>query len=156
MSAKTKDMRRPDLVVPYIEPPKDEGMGSGDVASSMSTMLPMAAIMTKNKVIGWVALIMALQGWLAETPDQKKTSSTPGYFGVGMAFMALMTVSLFTVYNHAFKYGADSFQVIYSAFHAAGARCQSSTRHVMTVLTSSSRQHIQLFLMPTRVHRRHK
>ena len=93
MSAKTKDMRRPDLVVPYVEPPKDDSMASGDVASSMSTMLPMAAILTKNKIIGWTALIMALQGWLAETPDQKKTSSTPGYFGVGMALMALATVS---------------------------------------------------------------
>jgi len=66
-------------------------MGSGDMASSMSTMLPMAAILTKNKIVGWLSFVMALQSWLAETPDQKKSSSTPGYFGVGMAVMALMT-----------------------------------------------------------------
>lgn len=91
MSAKSKDMRRPDLVIPYVEPPKEES-GSGDVASSLSTMMPMAAILTKNKMIGWAGFILALQGWLAETPDQRSSASTPGYFAVGMAAMALMTV----------------------------------------------------------------
>lgn len=91
MSTKSKDMRRPDLVIPYVEPPKDDG-ASGDVASSLSTMMPMATILTKNKMIGWAGFILALQGWLAETPDQRSSSSTPGYFAVGMATMALLTV----------------------------------------------------------------
>lgn len=87
-----KDSRRSDLIVPYVEPPKDEGLSSNDMASSMSTMFPMAAIFTKNKYIGWVGVVVAIQSWLAETPDQRKNATTPGYFGVGMAIMALFSV----------------------------------------------------------------
>lgn len=36
------------------------------------------------------AVLFAIQSWLAETPDQKKNATTPGYFSVGMALMALM------------------------------------------------------------------
>jgi hypothetical protein len=32
-----------------------------------------------------VAVVFAIQAWLAETPEQKKTSSTPAYFQVGMS-----------------------------------------------------------------------
>lgn len=33
------------------------------------------------------SVVFALQTWLAETPEQKRTSGTPGYFSVGMACM---------------------------------------------------------------------
>ncbi|KAI9746274.1 MAG: hypothetical protein M1835_002468, partial [Candelina submexicana] len=39
-----------------------------------------------DRMVGWTAVVMALQGWLSETPEQKRTGSTPGYFSVGMAF----------------------------------------------------------------------
>ncbi|EON67654.1 hypothetical protein W97_06797 [Coniosporium apollinis CBS 100218] len=52
----------------------------------MASTLPMAAIFTRNKIIGWTAVVFALQSWLGESPEQKRTSSTPGYFSVGMAY----------------------------------------------------------------------
>ncbi|ORY11540.1 translation initiation factor SUI1 [Clohesyomyces aquaticus] len=86
--AARKDMRRLDLIVPYAEPSKEKS--DGDIASTMASTLPMAAIFTRNKMIGWTSVIFALQSWLAETPEQKRTSSTPAYFSVGMAFMSLI------------------------------------------------------------------
>ncbi|PSK34802.1 hypothetical protein B9Z65_1385 [Elsinoe australis] len=85
MSGK-KDMRRPDLVVPYIEPATKD---NNDISSTMTSTLPMAAIFTRNKVIGWTSVTLAIQQWLAETPESKKTASTPAIFSVGMAFMAV-------------------------------------------------------------------
>lgn len=32
-----------------------------------------------------VSVVFSVQSWLAETPEQKKTSTTPAYFSVGMA-----------------------------------------------------------------------
>ncbi len=32
-----------------------------------------------------VSVVYSVQSWLAETPEQKKTSTTPAYFSVGMA-----------------------------------------------------------------------
>ena len=32
-----------------------------------------------------VAVVFAIQSWLAESPEQKRTSTTPAYFQVGMA-----------------------------------------------------------------------
>ncbi|KAF2105833.1 hypothetical protein BDV96DRAFT_508835 [Lophiotrema nucula] len=86
--ASKKDMRRADLIVPYAEPAKEKS--EGDMASTMASTLPMAAIFTRNKMIGWVAVVFAMQSWLAETPEQKKTASTPAYFSVGMSFMSLI------------------------------------------------------------------
>ncbi|OCL06093.1 translation initiation factor SU [Glonium stellatum] len=71
--ATKKDMRRPDLIVPYVEPAKDKS--EGDMTSTMASTLPMAAV-----------IVFALQSWLAETPEQKRTATTPGYFSVGMAY----------------------------------------------------------------------
>ena len=31
------------------------------------------------------SVVLSLQNWLAETPEQKRKASTPGYFSVGMA-----------------------------------------------------------------------
>lgn len=92
LMASKKDMRRPDLIVPYVEPAKDKS--DGDMTSTMASTLPMAAIFTRNKMIGWTAVVFALQSWLAETPEQKRTATTPGYFSVGMAFMSLMVAYL--------------------------------------------------------------
>lgn len=39
-------------------------------------------------MIGWVAVIFAVQNWLSETPESQKTASTPGYMTVGMARMS--------------------------------------------------------------------
>ncbi|KAF2132256.1 hypothetical protein P153DRAFT_364687 [Dothidotthia symphoricarpi CBS 119687] len=83
-----KDMRRADLIVPYAEPAKDKS--DGDMSGTMASTLPMAAIFTRNKMIGWVAVVFAIQSWLAETPDQKRKSTTPAYYSVGMAFMSLI------------------------------------------------------------------
>lgn len=32
-----------------------------------------------------VSVVFSVQSWLAETSEQKKTSTTPAYFSVGMA-----------------------------------------------------------------------
>jgi hypothetical protein len=32
-----------------------------------------------------VSVVFSVQSWLAETQEQKKTSTTPAYFSVGMA-----------------------------------------------------------------------
>ncbi|KAL6151087.1 hypothetical protein ACJQWK_11018 [Exserohilum turcicum] len=86
--ASRKDMRRADLIVPYAEPEKSKD--EGDMSSTLSSTLPMAAIFTRNKTIGWVSVVFAIQAWLAETPEQQKTSSTPAYFQVGMSIMSLV------------------------------------------------------------------
>ncbi|RAR00536.1 Eukaryotic translation initiation factor SUI1 [Stemphylium lycopersici] len=67
--ASKKDMRRADLIVPYAEPEKSKD--ENDIGSTLSSTLPMAA------------------AWLAESPEQKKTSSTPAFFQVGMSGMYL-------------------------------------------------------------------
>ncbi|PSN70066.1 hypothetical protein BS50DRAFT_632004 [Corynespora cassiicola Philippines] len=85
--ASKKDQRRPDLIVPYTEPAKDKS--DGDMGSTMATTLPMAAIFTRNKMVGWVAVVFAIQSWLAETPEQRRNSTTPAYFTVGMSIMSL-------------------------------------------------------------------
>lgn len=70
MSSK-RDMRRADLIVPYAEPRKEqEGpdmasmmlsvclslIQSDDVPGTMSTTLPMMAIFTRNKLLGWCVI----------------------------------------------------------------------------------------------------
>ncbi|KAI7694798.1 hypothetical protein KC353_g18062, partial [Hortaea werneckii] len=82
-----KDMRRDDLIVPYAEPEKDKE--NNDMQSTMASTLPMAAMFTRNKLIGWTAVLFSIQGWLSETPDQRANASTPGYFSVGMALLSL-------------------------------------------------------------------
>jgi hypothetical protein len=43
-------------------------------------------------MIGWVAVIFAVQNWLSETPESQKAASTPGYMTVGMARMSASTL----------------------------------------------------------------
>ncbi|KAJ1335658.1 PAT complex subunit Asterix [Microdochium nivale] len=89
MSAVKKDMRRPDLVVPYQAPAKSAG-DQADFSSTISSTLPMAAIFTRNKYLGWASLVFALQNWLGESEGSASAgSSTPGYFSVGMSAMSL-------------------------------------------------------------------
>lgn len=47
----------------------------------------MAAIFMRNRYIGWAAFVYSVQTWLGESEDSKKSSSTPGYFSVGMSRM---------------------------------------------------------------------
>ncbi|KAI1245784.1 hypothetical protein MGN70_012678 [Eutypa lata] len=88
MATKTKDMRRFDLVVPYQEPATKAGDNS-EFSSTLSSTLPMAAIFTRNRYIGWASVVFSLQSWLGESEETTKTTATPGYFTVGMSLMAL-------------------------------------------------------------------
>ncbi|KAK6818831.1 hypothetical protein PG995_003916 [Apiospora arundinis] len=83
-----KDMRRSDLVVPYQEPVSKPG-DNVEFGSTLSSTLPMAAIFTRNKYIGWVSVVFSIQNWLGESEDTTKNTSTPGYFTIGMSLMAL-------------------------------------------------------------------
>lgn len=91
MSSK-KDMRRNDLVIPYVDSVKEKN--DGDISSTIGTTLPMAAMFTRNKIIGWASLVFSLQTWLAETPEQTRKAGTPGYLSVGMALMAIVVTYL--------------------------------------------------------------
>ncbi|EGP82666.1 unnamed protein product [Zymoseptoria tritici ST99CH_1A5] len=85
--ATKKDMRREDLIVPYLEPAKDKD--ATDFNSTMTSTLPMAAMFTRNKLLGWTSMLFAIQSWLQETPASRETASQPAYFGVGMAVLSL-------------------------------------------------------------------
>ncbi|KAL3483293.1 translation initiation factor SUI1 [Aspergillus germanicus] len=78
-----KDMRRVDLAIPYVDPPKDKN--DADMTGAMSSTMPMAAMFTRNRMIGWVAFVFSLQSWLGETAEQKKTATTPAYMSVLMS-----------------------------------------------------------------------
>jgi hypothetical protein len=45
----------------------------------------MALTLRARRMIGWVAVVFALQSWLAETAEQRRTAATPAYFSVGMS-----------------------------------------------------------------------
>lgn len=45
-------------------------------------------------MIGWTAVIFAIQGWLGETPAQAAAATTPSYLQVGMAAMSLGVVRI--------------------------------------------------------------
>ncbi|KAE8379216.1 translation initiation factor SU [Aspergillus bertholletiae] len=83
-----KDMRRLDLAIPYVDPPANKD--DADMSGAMTSTMPMAAMFTRNRMIGWVSFVFSLQNWLGETPDQKKTASTPAYMSVFMSLMALV------------------------------------------------------------------
>jgi hypothetical protein len=55
------------------------------MSSTMSSTLPMAAMFTRNKYIGWGAVVFAIQGWLSESAESKKAASQPAYVSVGMS-----------------------------------------------------------------------
>ncbi|KAM4065117.1 hypothetical protein HRG_004545 [Hirsutella rhossiliensis] len=82
-----KDMRRPDLIIPYQEPTASSD--KADFSSTISSTMPMAAMFTRNKYVGWAAVVFSIQAWLGEGEDARKASSTPSYFSVLMSVMAL-------------------------------------------------------------------
>lgn len=48
--------------------------------------LPWAASMPFAQCVHCrVAVVFAIQSWLAETPEQRRNSTTPAYFTVGMS-----------------------------------------------------------------------
>ncbi|KAK4608993.1 hypothetical protein CLAFUW4_14737 [Fulvia fulva] len=85
--ATKKDMRRDDLIVPYMPP--EDSKDNQDFQSTMTSTLPMAAIFTRNKMLGWTAVLFAIQQWLSESPAQKAAASSPAYLSVGMAALSL-------------------------------------------------------------------
>jgi len=87
-----KDMRRADLIIPYQSPVAKES--PADFSSTLGSTLPMAAMFTRNKLIGWASVIFAIQNWLGESSETKKTSSQPAYFSVGMSVMAVIITYL--------------------------------------------------------------
>merc|ERR1712000_553353 len=76
---------------PHHPLPGTQGQREADVSSSMASTLPMAAMFMRNKVIGWVAVVVAIQNWLGESSSQKKNAAMPGYLSVLMSLGALMT-----------------------------------------------------------------
>ncbi|KAL2257955.1 hypothetical protein VTK26DRAFT_8914 [Humicola hyalothermophila] len=91
-SKNQKDMRRPDLIIPYQEPaPKGD---NPEFQSTLSSTLPMAAIFTRNRYVGWASVVFSVQSWLGESEETRKSTSTPGYFSVGMSLMALIVTYL--------------------------------------------------------------
>ncbi|KAF2482138.1 hypothetical protein BDY17DRAFT_300359 [Neohortaea acidophila] len=86
--AHKRDMRRADLIVPFQETEKEKD--TGDLASTMGNTLPMAAIFTRNKMLGWTAIMFALQAWMSETPAARAKASSPAIFQVGMAALAVV------------------------------------------------------------------
>ncbi|ATZ45417.1 hypothetical protein BCIN_01g02040 [Botrytis cinerea B05.10] len=87
-----KDMRRGDLIIPYQVPAVKES--PSDFSGTLGSTLPMAAMFTRNKLIGWASVLFAIQNWLGESPETRKTSSQPAYFSVGMSLMALVITYL--------------------------------------------------------------
>lgn len=68
--------------MPY-QPPA-AGEEATDFSSSISSTLPMAAMLTRNKFVGWASFVFSLQSWLGESAEASN-NGTPGYFSVGMA-----------------------------------------------------------------------
>lgn len=54
----------------------------------------MAAMFTRNKLLGWTSLVMAVLNWLSESPDQSAENATPGYMSVAMSFVAVIVTYL--------------------------------------------------------------
>ncbi|KAL5113831.1 Eukaryotic translation initiation factor eIF-1 [Pleosporales sp. CAS-2024a] len=84
MAAARKDMRRPDLIVPYADPGMDKP--DGDIASAMASTMPMAAIFTRNRV----AVVAAVHSWLGEPSELSTSIATPASFQIAMAVMSLL------------------------------------------------------------------
>lgn len=68
-------------------------------------MLTRAQMFTRNKMVGWSAVIFAVQGWLNETPGQLASGKQPAYFSVGMSVMALGMVCF--PFHRGMKRGVD-------------------------------------------------
>ena len=82
--------------MPYQEPAAKGD--AADFSSTLSSTLPMAAIFTRNRYIGWASIVFSVQSWLGESEEATKTSTTPGYFTIGMSceFYLLLSISRFS------------------------------------------------------------
>ncbi|KAF3079429.1 hypothetical protein TWF569_010163 [Orbilia oligospora] len=85
-----KDMRRPDLIVPYTAPPPPAPEASADISSTMASTMPMAAMFLRNRTIAWASMSFAVQTWLSETPAQKAAGKQPALFSVLFALISIV------------------------------------------------------------------
>jgi len=85
--ASKKDPRRLNLVVPYQEPAASAE--NAEVSTTMASAMPMAAMLTRNRLIGWGAVAYSVVSWLGESEEARKSTSTPGYISIAMSFGAL-------------------------------------------------------------------
>ena len=63
------------------------------------------------------AMVFAIQQWLAETPESRKHSQTPGYFAVGMSGKNRFCVRIVPVLIHGLVLGLVTVQ---SCSHRGG------------------------------------
>lgn len=47
--------------------------------------MPMAAMLTRNRLLGWLSVTFSVLGWLGESEEGRRNGSTPGYFSVAMS-----------------------------------------------------------------------
>ncbi|KAK3196323.1 hypothetical protein K4F52_000704 [Lecanicillium sp. MT-2017a] len=83
--APNKDMRRQDLIVPFQEPKNKKD--PAEFGSTLASTMPMAAMFTRNKFVGWAGFVFALQTWLGQSAEA--SANSPGYLSVGLSLMAL-------------------------------------------------------------------
>ncbi|KAK6353405.1 hypothetical protein TWF696_005371 [Orbilia brochopaga] len=88
--ASKKDMRRPDLIMPYQAPPPPDPETSADISSTMASTLPMAAMFLRNKTLAWASMSFAVQTWLSETPAQKANGKQPAFFSIIFAAVSIV------------------------------------------------------------------
>ncbi|KAL2385868.1 hypothetical protein RJZ90_001042 [Blastomyces dermatitidis] len=74
--ATKKDMRRPELAVPYVEPPA-KASDASDISSTMSNTMPMAAMFSRNKYASMTAPSSYLPPALCAAVSPINISGTP-------------------------------------------------------------------------------
>ncbi|PBP17129.1 hypothetical protein BUE80_DR012137 [Diplocarpon rosae] len=79
-------------IIPYQTPVAKEA--ASNISGTLGSTLPMAAMFTRNKFIGWASVVLAIQNWLGEGSESKSSASQPAYFSVGMGLMALVVTYL--------------------------------------------------------------
>ncbi|KAI5819523.1 hypothetical protein BZA77DRAFT_304278 [Pyronema omphalodes] len=82
-----KDKRSAELIIPYT--PAEYNPEEQTIANTMSNALPMAAMFTRNKMVGWTAVVFAIQSWMSESSDSLASGKQPGIFAVGISLMSL-------------------------------------------------------------------
>ena len=68
-----------------------------------------------HRMLGWTAVLFAIQQWLSESPAQKAAASSPAYLSVGMAALSLGVVGSL----------ADRLQALTSTDTSARVTCLS-------------------------------
>ena len=54
----------------------------------------MAAMMTRNRFVGWASFVFSLQSWLGQSEQTRRNASMPGYFSAGMACKHTLVTSI--------------------------------------------------------------